>query len=310
MDALKQVSSNPHVRAKDSTQGIMKYVLVALAPAAVMGVDNFGIMAALHIIITVAACVGTEYLYCRVAKKPNTIRDLSAAVTGVLLAYNLPPAAPLWIGVVGGIFAILVVKMLFGGLGANFMNPALGARAFLVLSFAGIMTNFNTSFYTGATPLAALKAYESPDLLSMFIGLNSGVIGETSALAILVGAAFLVVAGVINLLIPLTYIVTLLLFVGIFSEFGFDPYYLGVHLLGGGLMLGAFFMATDYVTRPITKLGQFVFAVLLGILTGIFRLFSGSTEGVCNSIIFCNCLVPLIEKVTWPKPFGYKAVKK
>ena len=225
-------------------------------------------------------------------------------VTGLLLAMNLPPKAPLWIGVVGGVFAILVVKMLFGGLGQNFMNPALGGRCFLLISFTSIMTNFDCDAFTGATPLAQLKAGTTPDILQMIIGNTAGTIGETSMIAIVIGACFLILLGVIDLKIPGTYIVTFVLFISIFGGHGFDPAFISAHLAGGGLMLGAFFMATDYVTRPITKKGQYVFGALLGILTGIFRIFGPSAEGVSYAIIIGNLLVPLIEKFTLPKAFG------
>ena len=230
-------------------------------------------------------------------------------VTGLLLALNLPSTAPWWIGVVGGVFAILVVKMLFGGLGQNFMNPALAARCFLLISFTSIMTNFECDTYTGATPLAAIKSGESVDILSMVIGRTAGTIGETSMIAIVLGACFLILLGVIDLRIPGSYIVSFVLFAGLFGGHGFDPAYISAQLAGGGLMLGAFFMATDYVTRPITKNGQYLFGVLLGILTGIFRIFGPSSEGVSYAIIIGNLLVPLIEKITLPTAFGKGGAK-
>ena len=221
------------------------------------------------------------------------------------MALNLPPQAPLWLGIIGGIFAIIVVKMLFGGLGQNFMNPALGARCFLIISFTSIMTNFDCDAYTGATPLTVIKSGEgSVELLDMVIGRISGTIGETSMIAILIGAVFLLVIGVIDLRVPGSYIISFALFVLLFSGHGFDMEYLVSQLAGGGLMLGAFFMATDYVTRPITKTGQYIFGIFLGVMTGIFRLFGPSAEGVSYAIILGNLLVPLIERVTKPKPFG------
>ena len=234
-------------------------------------------------------------------------------MTGLLLALNLPPSAPWWIPVIGGIFAILVVKQLFGGLGQNFMNPALAARCFLLISFTGRMTNFAVpenawgkvvDTVSGATPLAALKAGESVDAMSLFLGNVQGTIGETSALAILIGAAVLLGTKVIDCRIPLTYIGTFAVFVLLFGGHGFDMSYLAAHLFGGGLMLGAWFMATDYVTTPITKKGQLVYGVCLGVFTGLFRIFGGSAEGVSYAIIFCNLLVPLIERVTMPVAFG------
>ena len=237
-------------------------------------------------------------------KKKVTVSDLSAVVTGLLLGLNLPPNAPWWIGLIGGVFAILVVKMLFGGLGQNFMNPALGARCFLVISYTSIMTNFDCDAYSGPTPLAALKAGESVDIMNMITGHIGGTIGETSMIAIVLGACLLLLTGVIDLRIPGTYIVSFAIFVIIFGGHGFDPAYLSAHLAGGGLMLGAFFMATDYVTRPVTKKGQYIYGLFLGIMTGIFRIFGPSAEGVSYAIILGNLLVPLIEKFTYPKAFG------
>ncbi len=304
MSDMYHVSSNPHVRSKVTTSSIMLAVVIALLPAAGFGIYNFGFHALLLIVVTVLSCVGTEFLYEKLMKKDVTVGDFSAVVTGLLLALNLPPMAPWWIGLVGGIFAILVVKMLFGGLGQNFMNPALGARCFLLISFTSIMTNFDCDAYTGATPLAQLKAGATPDVLSMIIGKTGGTIGETSMIAIVIGACILILLGIIDLRIPGTYIVTFVLFLCLFGGHGADPAFISAHLAGGGLMLGAFFMATDYVTRPITKKGQYVYGVFLGILTGIFRIFGASAEGVSYAIILGNLVVPLIEKVTLPKAFG------
>ena len=304
MNDMLHVSSNPHVRSKVTTSSIMLAVVIALLPAAGFGIYNFGTHALLLILVTVLTCVLTEFLYEVLMKKEITIGDFSAVVTGLLLAMNLPPKAPLWIGVIGGVFAILVVKMLFGGLGQNFMNPALGGRCFLLISFTGIMTNFDCDAYTGATPLAQLKAGTTPQILDMIIGRTSGTIGETSMIAIVLGACLLILLGIIDLKIPGTYIVTFVIFFCIFGGPGADFAYISAHLAGGGLMLGAFFMATDYVTRPITKKGQYVYGAFLGILTGIFRVFGASAEGVSYAIIIGNLLVPLIEKATLPKAFG------
>ncbi|MCI7812850.1 MAG: RnfABCDGE type electron transport complex subunit D [Lachnospiraceae bacterium] len=304
MSELFHVSSNPHVRANHTTGKIMGMVLIALLPASIFGVINFGVRALGIIVISVATCVLTEYIYEYLMHKKITIFDYSAAVTGLLLALNLPASVPWWIPVIGGIFAILVVKQLFGGLGQNFMNPALAARCFLLISFTGRMTSFTYDGITGATPLALLKNGESVDVLKMFLGTTGGTIGETSALAILIGAAFLLWNRVIDLRIPGTYIVTFAIFALLFGGHGFDLSYLAAQLCGGGLMLGAFFMATDYVTSPITKRGQLVYGCILGIMTGVFRIFGSSAEGVSYAIIFSNLLVPLIERVTIPKPFG------
>lgn len=313
MSDLLHISSSPHVRSKVSTSGIMGTVLLALLPAALFGIYNFGPHALLLILISMATCVATEAVYEHFMHKKLTIKDYSAAVTGLLLALNLPPSAPWWIPVIGGVFAVLVVKQLFGGLGQNFMNPALAARCFLLISFTGRMTNFAVpenawgkvvDTVSGATPLAALKAGESVDVMSLFLGNVQGTIGETSALAILIGAAVLLGTKVIDCRIPLTYIGTFAVFVLLFGGHGFDMSYLAAHLFGGGLMLGAWFMATDYVTTPITKKGQLVYGVCLGVFTGLFRIFGGSAEGVSYAIIFCNLLVPLIERVTMPVAFG------
>ena len=302
--SMMKVSSNPHVRSKESTSSIMLLVVVALLPAFGFGIYNFGIMAAIHVLITIAACVLTEFVFNLIIKKKQTVSDLSAVVTGMLLGLNLPVGAPWWIGILGGFFAILVVKCLFGGLGENFMNPALGARCFLVISFPAIMTNFNCDAYSGATPLALLKNGQEVNILDMVIGRTGGTIGETSVIAIVIGACILLATGVIDLRIPGSYIVSFVIFVVIFGGYGFNPAYIAAQLSGGGLMLGAFFMATDYVTRPVTVKGQYVYGIILGVLTGIFRIFGPSAEGVSYAIILSNLLVPLIEKWTMPKAFG------
>ncbi len=306
MSNLMKVSSNPHIRSKVTSGNIMLAVVIALLPAAGFGIYNFGLDALILILITVATTVLTEYLYEKLMHKKVTTGDFSAVVTGLLLALNLPPAAPWWIAVIGGVFAILVVKMLFGGLGQNFMNPALGARCFLLISYTSIMCNFDCDAYTGPTPLASLKAGESVNILDMVIGKTAGTIGETSMIAIVIGACLLILLGVIDLKISGSYIVTFVIFISLFGGHGFDPAYISAHLSGGGLMLGAFFMATDYVTRPITSKGQYVYGVILGILTGIFRIFGPSAEGVSYAIILGNLVVPLLEKVTMPKAFGWE----
>lgn len=305
MSELFKVSSNPHIRSKVTTSGIMTAVIIALLPAMGYGIYNFGLRAFVVVLVTVTATVLTEFLF-GLCRKKTTVTDLSAVVTGLLLALNLPVSIPLWMAALGGVFAILVVKMLFGGLGQNFMNPALAARCFLLISFPSQMTNFACDAYTGATPLAALKAGEAVNVRNMIMGNTAGTIGETSMIAIMAGACFLILLGVIDLRIPGSYIVSLVLFVSIFGGRGFDPAYLSAHLAGGGLMLGAFFMATDYVTRPVTIKGQYLFGIFLGIMTGIFRIFGPGAEGVSYAIILGNLLVPLIEHVTKPTAFGMK----
>lgn len=311
MSGLVNVSSSPHVRDNCTTQSIMQDVAIAMLPAALFGIGNFGIRALLVILVCVVSCVLTEYLYQKGMKQKVTIGDFSAVVTGMILALNLPVHIPLWIAVVGSVFAILVVKQLFGGLGQNFMNPALAARCFLLISFAGQMNEFYpyADVTAGATPLAMVKAGESVKVLDMFIGLHAGTIGEVSTLALLIGGAYLLYRKVISWRIPVIYIGSLAVFVALFGGHGFDMTYILAHICGGGLVFGAFFMATDYVTSPITVKGQVIFAVLLGVLTGIFRLFGGTAEGVSYAIIFCNLLVPLIEKITYPKAFGKEGIK-
>ena len=298
------ISSSPHIRSKVTSSNIMMWVAIALLPASLFGIYNFGIRALIMLIVTTASAVIAEFVYEKLMHKPITISDFSAVVTGLLLGLNMPAACPYWIGALGSVFAIIVVKQLFGGLGQNFMNPALGARCFLLISFTSQMTTFAYDGVTGATPLAQLKNGESVDTMRMLIGTIPGTIGETSVIAIVIGAIILLLMGIIDLRIPATYIVSFSIFVLLFGGHGFDMAYLTAHLCGGGLMLGAWFMATDYVTSPITKKGQYIYGICLGVLTGVFRIFGGSAEGVSYAIIFCNLLVPLIEKVTIPKPFG------
>ena len=321
MDQMLHVSSNPHVRDKMTTSKIMQLVVLALLPTTLFGIYNFGLRALLVVVITVASSVFFEWIYDKLMHKKNTITDFSAVVTGLLLALNMPASIPLWMPVLGSAFAIIVVKQLFGGLGQNFMNPALAGRCFLMISFAGKMTDFAVSdsfrgvvdTVSGATPLAALKQNgftdSSVSVLHMFIGDIQGTIGETSALAILIGAAFLLILKVIDWRIPCTYIGSFAIFVILFGGHGADGYYLLEQLLGGGLMLGAWFMATDYVTTPITKRGQLVYGVILGCLTGLFRIFGASAEGVSYAIIFGNLLIPVIERLTVPTAFGKGGVK-
>lgn len=327
MKEMYNVSTSPHVRSGVTTAQIMRDVAIALMPACVFGIYQFGFSAFLVLLVSVTTCVLSEYLFDKFMKKPYRPYECSALVTGMLLGMNLPSTVPLWIPIIGGVFAIIIVKQIYGGLGQNFMNPALAARCFLLICFAGRMSTFtldtaaaaeaaNENLYvfnygaaaidgiTSATPLAAMKAGESVNLFDMLFGFTGGVIGETSAVMILIGATYLLYRKIISLRIPLAYIGTLAVFVLIFGGRGFDLNYVAAQILGGGLLLGAFFMATDYVTSPITKSGQIVFGICLGILTGIFRLFGGSAEGVSYAIIFCNLLVPLIEKFTMPTAFG------
>ena len=300
----KQVLANPHVRDNGSTQKIMLDVIIALLPATIFGIYIFGASAALTVAISVATCVVVEYIYQKLMKQPITVSDLSAALTGLLLALNLPPEAPFWMPILGGIFAIIVVKQVFGGLGQNFMNPALGARCFLMISFAARMTSFTYDGVTTATPLAVMEQGKSVDVMKSFLGFIPGTIGETSALLLIIGGVYLVFKKVISPIIPCVYVAVVAIFVLIFGGHGFDLSYMAAQIFSGGLMLGAIFMATDYVTSPITKNGKIIYAIVLGILTGLFRLFGPMAEGVSYSIIIANLLVPLIERVTVPTPFG------
>ena len=313
MSNLLNISSSPHVRDKSSTKSIMWDVFLALMPAAIFGIYNFSVKprdinAILLIVVCIATCVLTEYIWQKAMKLPLTVSDGSAAVTGLLLALNLSSTFPIWMAIIGSVFAIIIVKQLFGGLGQNFMNPALGARCFLMVSFAGQMTSFTYDGVTGATPLAQIKmGTGTPKLLDMFLGTTGGTIGETSVVALLIGAAYRVARKAISLRIPVTYIVTFAIFAILFGQH--DIMYLAKELCGGGLILGAFFMATDYVTSPITPKGQIVFGIILGVLTGVFRIFGASAEGVSYAIIISNLLVPLIERVTIPVPFGKEGIK-
>ena len=326
MNKKLNVSASPHVRSKDTTSSIMRDVVIAMIPAAVVGIVNafvnmgtsVGINAILIIAVSIAASVLAEYVYEKGMKKPITIGDYSAVVTGLILALNMPPYIAPWIPALGCVFAIIIVKQLYGGLGQNFMNPALAGRCFLLISFAGPMTTFvseGSKFaldgMSGATPLSVLKSEglaamtSQYSLADMATGMIPGTIGETSAIALLIGAAYLLYKKVIDWKIPVTYIATVAVFSLIFGAEGmFNIEYMMAMVLGGGLIFGAFFMATDYVTSPITPKGQIVFGICLGLLTGIFRIFGGSAEGVSYAIIFCNLLVPLIEKFTMPVPFG------
>ena len=319
MEKLLKVSSSPHVRDGVTTQRLMFDVVIAMIPASVYGVWQFGMNALLVLIATVIASVAAEYLYEKLMHKPITISDGSAVVTGMILALNMPPEIPVWIPVLGAFFAIIVVKQLYGGLGQNFMNPALAGRCFLMISFAGKMTDFAVSdsfrgvvdTVSGATPLAALKQNgftdSSVSVLHMFIGDIQGTIGETSALAILIGAAILLVFKVIDLKIPLTYIGSFAVFVILYmlgTGKGFDVNYLFSHIFGGGLMLGAWFMATDYVTSPMTHKGQIIYGVSIAVLTIVIRNWGAYPEGMSFAILVMNAFTPLINMYVRPKRFG------
>ncbi|MEG2927963.1 MAG: RnfABCDGE type electron transport complex subunit D [Oscillospiraceae bacterium] len=305
------VSSSPHITGKDSSRSIMLNVIIALLPALAASAVVFGPRAIMLTVVTAAACVAFEYLYERVMKQPCTIGDLSAVVTGMLLAFNLPSTFPFWMAIVGAFFAIVVVKQLFGGIGFNFVNPAIAGRIILATSFTGAMTKFvfPTSFsgadaLATATPLAANAAgafaQGGAPYLDMFLGTTGGVLGETSAVALLIGFIYLVVTKTISPVVPVTYIATVAVFAALLGQ---DPL---VHVLGGGLMLGAIFMATDYVTSPYTAKGKLIFGVGLGVITVMIRVFGSMTEGVSYAILLMNLLVPYINRASRQKPLGGK----
>ena len=311
-EKLLNVSSSPHVRDHSSTKSIMRDVVIAL-----VGIYNFRLSAVLVILTTCVTCMLSEYIWQKCMKQPVTTGDFSALLTGLLLALNLPATIPLWMCVVGGVFAIIVAKQMFGGLGQNFMNPALAGRCFMMLSFSSAMTSFTVKkgaayMYgvavdatSSATPLAQVKEGGLPDLKAMFLGTTTGTIGETSVAALLIGAIYLLAKRIIDWKIPVVYILTFSVFDIVYQmAAGNAAYPLVYELCGGGLILGAFFMATDYVTSPITAKGKVIYGILLGLLTGLFRFFGESAEGVSFAIIIANVCVPLIERWTVPKPFG------
>lgn len=306
MNDLKPISASPHVKGAMSTARIMQLVLLALLPAAVFGVWNFGSRALIHILVCVVTCVVAEFAFEAFLDRPLAVVDGSAAVTGLILALSLPVSAPLWLGALGSIFAIVVVKMLFGGIGQNIVNPALAARCFLLISFAGPMTNYVCDAYSGPTPLQMVAQGAKPDLLKLVLGNTNGCIGETSTVAILAGAILLLALGIIRLRIQFSFFLTFSLLLLLFGGHGFQQEYLVSELCGGGLMLAVWFMASDYTTSPITKRGQVVYGMLLGALTALFRLVGGASEGVSYAILLGNLTVPLIEKVTVPRAFGKK----
>lgn len=304
------VTSSPHVRSKRTVKAEMLDVIIALIPAGIAAFHFFGYRSLVLVLASVLTCVLTETIFNKAIKKENTIKDLSAVVTGILLAYNVPFTLPVWQIVIGAIFAIVVGKMVFGGIGQNIVNPALAARAFLLASWSDTMTTFvppervatlksvsTVSALSGATPLSDPNAYSTMDL---FLGRIPGSLGEVSALALLIGAVYLLIRRVINIKMPLIYIATAAILGGLLGGFeGILDY-----ILSGGIILGAFFMLTDYTTSPVTPKGQIVYAVLAGLLTAIIRQFGGYPEGVSYSILLANLVVPIIEKYTMPKVYG------
>lgn len=306
------VSSSPHIHREESISSIMLDVIIALVPATVAGVYLYGMRSALVVFAAVAAAVIAEALYQKLAGKQITINDLSAVVTGLLIALNMPPTIPIWMVCIGSVFAIVVVKQLYGGIGKNFVNPALAARCFMLIAWAGAMTNFVEPFLgadavSSATPLAILKGVsegELPLLKDAVLGIKAGTIGETSGIMILIGAAYLFVRRVINWRIPIAYIGVFAVLVFLFGKERIDVTYTLYHIFTGGLLLGAFFMATDYTTSPTSPAGQLVFGAGCGILTFLIRMFGGYPEGVSFSILLMNVVSPLIDRFIRPKKFG------
>ena len=308
MEQNINVQSSPHIRDGITTNLIMLDVIIALLPATIWGILRFGINALIVVVVSIITAIFSETIFNKILKRQNTINDLSCIVTGLILALNMPPNIPIFIPIVGVIFAIVVAKMLFGGLGQNFINPALAGRCFCHISFAGFMNNFTSEMsvdvYTSATPLAILKEGQEINLLDLIFGYIPGTIGEISVVCLLLGAIYLIAKKVIDIKIPITYIVTCIVFIMLFSNKTTNTNYILGELFSGGLIFGAFFMATDYVTAPITPLGKILYGILLGVLTGIFRLYGKTTESISYVILMSNLLVPLIESLTIPNAFG------
>ena len=320
------VSASPHLRSVDTTTGIMLDVILALIPALVMSAVYFGSRALVLTAVTVAACVISEFVSRKVMKRDNTLGDLSAVVTGIILAFNLPATLPLWMAAIGGIIAIVVVKQMFGGIGQNFVNPAMTARIILMVSFPTAMANWivtgqnawSVDAITSATPMAQLAsakggdlsavADELPSIAEMLLGRHGGSMGEVCSIALICGGLYLILRKVISPIIPFFFIGTVAVFM--FFAGGGNMNFVIYQLLGGGLMLGAFFMATDYATSPITKKGKIIFAIGCGLITSVIRIYGSLPEGVSFSIILMNILVPHIENLTLSKPFGFVKEKK
>ena len=316
-------TSNPHIRGSETTRSIMLDVIIAMLPALVWAVIWFGVKALTLTAVSVIGCMFWEWLYRKLLKKPQSVGDLSAVVTGMLLAFVCPVTAPYWMIIIGGFFSIVVVKQLFGGIGKNFVNPALAGRAFLLGSYAGVMTTWidatqnkaplmgsTADIVTAATPLAYMKTgnmaglTETYSVMDMFLGKTGGSLGEISAAMLILGGLYLIWRKVINWQTPVAYIATVAVLSFLFPKAGSSLEWMLYSVFGGGLMLGAFFMATDYATSPVTKKGQLVFGIGCGLFTVLIRYFGSYNEGVCYSIMVMNLFVPLIDKYTKPVRFG------
>ena len=316
-------TSNPHIRAAETTRSIMLDVIIAMVPALIWAVVCFGVKALTLTAVSVLGCVFFEWLYRKVMKKPQSVGDLSAVVTGMLLAFVCPVTTPYWMIIIGGFFSIIVVKQLFGGIGKNFVNPALAGRAFLLGSYAGVMTTWidatqnkaplmgsTADIVTAATPLAYMKTgnmaglTETYSVMDMFLGKTGGSLGEISAAMLILGGLYLIWRKVINWQTPVAYIATVAVLSFLFPKAGSSLEWMLYSVFGGGLMLGAFFMATDYATSPVTKKGQLIFGIGCGLFTVLIRYFGSYNEGVCYSIMVMNLCVALIDKYTKPTRFG------
>ena len=316
-------SSSPHIRSNENTRSIMLDVIIAMLPALVWAIYNFGFKALISVVVSIVACLFWEWLYRKLLKKPQSIGDLSAVVTGMLLAFVCPPELPWWALIIGAFFSIVVVKQLYGGIGCNFLNPALAGRAFLLASYATAMTTWaipkiRPDVTSAATPMAIMKEgteeafttlMSNYSIGDMFIGKVGGSLGEVSALCLLVGGVYLLIRKVISWQIPVAYIGTVAILTLIAAPAGMDNVqYMLYNVFGGGLMLGAIFMATDYATSPVTKPGQLIFGIGCGLLTCFIRRFGSYPEGVCYSILIMNCTTWLLDKYIRPTIYG--AVKK
>ena len=305
MNTMLNISTGPHARDRWTTAYLMRMVVLALLPTAVMGVISYGLHALWVMLAGVASAVASEFLFDKLCHKPDTWKDGSAVITGLMLTLTLSPSAPLYLPVIGSMFAILVVKCCFGGLGKNFLNPALAARCFLLISFGRAMTTFEIDGVTTATPAAELLAGKAVNLTQMFFGTAPGVIGS-SVIALLAGGLFLWAMGFIHGEICFSVLISFALMMGVFGGQGFDPAFLAAHICGGGVVMGAFFMATDYVTSPVSKLGQAVYGITIGVLGAVFRLYGGSADSFSYSVIISNMLVPLIDTYIISKPYAYR----
>ena len=316
-------TSNPHIRSSETTRSIMLDVIIAMLPALVWAVIWFGVKALTLTAVSVIGCVFWEWLYRKLMKKPQSVGDLSAVVTGMLLAFVCPVTTPYWMIIIGGFFSIIVVKQLFGGIGKNFVNPALAGRAFLLGSYAGVMTTWidatqnkaplmgsTADIVTAATPLAYMKTgnmaglTETYSVMDMFLGKTGGSLGEISAAMLILGGLYLIWRKVINWQTPVAYIATVAVLSFLFPKAGSSLEWMLYSVFGGGLMVGAFFMATDYATSPVTKKGQLIFGIGCGLFTVLIRYFGSYNEGVCYSIMVMNLCVALIDKYTKPTRFG------